>query len=293
MGTRLRSSQLTGCLVIVIIVNTTVKSAENVPTVLVGDDTDLLILLLAHVSTLSEPVYFVPEPKKRQKKDPRIWDVQCLKNKLGNAVCRRLLFVLAMSGCDTTSRLFGQNKMDILKMASQEGELAYIADQFLASISRENVQRHGKRAMFMIYNGCKTECTDLDTLRHIQFEDKAASSFTHVSCSSLPPTSAATAFHALRVYYQIQVWLNLGDELNVLDWGWKMSNGKLCPIHTDLPPAPSGVLQVIRCGCKGDCASFRCSCKKHGLECSTACRECRGSSCANTGFTASDTADTA
>ena len=198
-----------------------------------------------------------------------------------------------MSGCDTTSRLFGQNKMDILKMASQEGKLAYIADQFLASTSRENVQRHGKRAMFMIYNGCKTECTDLDTLRHIQFEDKAASSFTHVSCSSLPPTSAATAFHALRVYYQIQVWLNLGDKLNVLDWGWKMSNGKLCPIHTDLPPAPSGVLQVIRCGCKGDCASFRCSCKKHGLECSTACRECRGSSCANTGFTASDTADTA
>ena len=36
---------------------------------------------------------------------------------------------------------------------------------------------------------------------------KTASSFTHVACSSIPPTSAATAYHAQRAYYQVQVWL--------------------------------------------------------------------------------------
>ena len=89
---------------------TTLKSAETKPTVLLGDDTDLLVLLLAHVDTCHEPVFFAPEPKKRQKKQSRIWDIHFLKHKLGNVLCRRLLFVHAISGCDTTSRLFGLAK---------------------------------------------------------------------------------------------------------------------------------------------------------------------------------------
>ena len=93
-----------------LIVTTTLKSAETKPTVLVGDDTDLLVLLLAHVDTCHEPVFFAPEPKKRQKKQSRIWDIHFLKHKLGNVLCRRLLFVHAISGCDTTSRLFGLAK---------------------------------------------------------------------------------------------------------------------------------------------------------------------------------------
>ena len=47
---------------------TTLKSAETKPTVLLGDDTDLLVLLLAHVDTCHEPVFFAPEPKKASEK---------------------------------------------------------------------------------------------------------------------------------------------------------------------------------------------------------------------------------
>ena len=46
-------------------------------------------------------------------------------------------------------------------------------------------------------------------------------------------------------------------------------------------PAPAELLKIIRCNCTTDCATARCTCKKHGMKCSMACGHCRGSSCSN------------
>ena len=70
-------------------------------------------------------------------------------------------------------------------------------------------------------------------------------------------------------------------ELEATDWGWKEQDNKLIPIMTDMPPAPQSLLELVRCGCKGGCASNRCTCRKHGLECSPMCGECKGTSCLN------------
>eukprot|EP00745_Piridium_sociabile_P007798 TRINITY_DN15240_c0_g2_i1.p1 TRINITY_DN15240_c0_g2~~TRINITY_DN15240_c0_g2_i1.p1 ORF type:complete len:104 (-),score=14.59 TRINITY_DN15240_c0_g2_i1:515-826(-) len=64
-------------------------------------------------------------------------------------------------------------------------------------------------------------------------------------------------------------------------WGWQLVCGRLEPRETDLPPAPEDLLKVIRCNCKKDCSSKRCTCRKHGLECSVACGQCQGFSCSN------------
>ena len=65
------------------------------------------------------------------------------------------------------------------------------------------------------------------------------------------------------------------------EWGWKASERLLLPIMTHLPPAPQALLQIVRCNCSTDCSSLRCTCRKHNLECSTACGQCRGSGCTN------------
>lgn len=39
-------------------------------------------------------------------------------------------------------------------------------------------------------------------------------------------------------------------------------------------------LQIF-CGCKTNCASSRCSCKKNGLKCNNFCKSCRGQRCDN------------
>ena len=71
-------------------------------TVLVGDDTDLIVLLCYHASLKSCDLYFCPEPKKNTKK-PRIWNIIATKQILGEDICNHILFIHALLGCDTTS----------------------------------------------------------------------------------------------------------------------------------------------------------------------------------------------
>ena len=53
------------------------------------------------------------------------------------------------------------------------------------------------------------------------------------------------------------------------------------PVHMDLKPASAYLLEAVKCNCKTNCSSNRCSCVKFGLCCSTACGECKGLHCSN------------
>ena len=65
------------------------------------------------------------------------------------------------------------------------------------------------------------------------------------------------------------------------DWGWSIGHNMCVSIRSSLPPAPDELLKTIYCRCKTNCDSKRCNCRKHGLECSVACTECRGNTCSN------------
>ena len=83
------------------------------------------------------------------------------------------------------------------------------------------------------------------------------------------------------MYYQIAEWKGDITHLEPTEWGWKLVNGKLQPITTHLPPGPDELLQFVKCGCKTGCSTQRCSCVKHGLDCTSTCSECKGLSCDN------------
>ena len=55
----------------VLIVKTTAQSAMSCETTLVGDDTDLLVLMCFHVKENSCEIFFIPEIRPRTKKSPR------------------------------------------------------------------------------------------------------------------------------------------------------------------------------------------------------------------------------
>ena len=50
---------------------------------------------------------------------------------------------------------------------------------------------------------------------------------------------------------------------------------------TDLPASPESIQGMIKCSGLSDCAKARCASRKHDLECSPACDQCRGMSCTN------------
>ena len=60
-----------------------------------------------------------------------------------------------------------------------------------------------------------------------------------------------------------------------------LSERILYPVTTDLQAAPKDLLEMIKCCCNGNCDTRRCSCRKNGLECTVACKHCKGLSCRN------------
>ncbi|KAK3709221.1 hypothetical protein QZH41_004579 [Actinostola sp. cb2023] len=262
-----------------LIVQTAVESARYTTTALVGDDTDLLVLLCFHADMEMHDLFFMPEPRHRSTKPRRIWNIKETKLALGPSVCANILFVHAILGCDTISRVHGLGKGVALKKVADNAEFRDQALVFIHSAaSREDVIKAGEKALVCLYNGKVDE--NLDFLRYTRFWQKVATGTIGVQPESLPPTSAAAAYHSLRAYFQVQQW-NGNQELQPEDWGWKLTEGKLLPVHTDLPPAHDSLLEMIRCNCKSNCSTQRCTCKKHGLDCSPACGVCKGQSCAN------------
>ena len=108
---------------------------------------------------------------------------------------------------------------------------------------------------------------------------------------NLPTTSAAARYHTLRVFLQVKQWQCLGEGMLFEDWGWKISGNQAIPVTTDLQVAPESLLKMIRCNCAADCAPARCSCRKHGLDCSPACGRCRRTACTNISAVLGDSDD--
>lgn len=264
----------------VLIVQTAVESAKSKASVLVGDDTDLLILLLYHVDMNSHQVYFKPEPKSTSTKLARVWDIKACKTKLGLQLCLDMLFVHAILGCDSTSRLYGIGKAAGLTKVKSNVEFQSVAKVFLQDNGiQDNVVKSGEKALVVLYGGDPKK--GLDSLRHTRFQEKVIRSSKFVEARSLPPTSASARFHSLRVYYQVQEWRGKIEHLKPEEWGWELLKERLMPTKTDKPPAPEKLLRLFRCNCKTDCDSKRCTCKCNGLECTPACGQCRGTSCSN------------
>ncbi|KAL8585006.1 hypothetical protein ACOMHN_043642 [Nucella lapillus] len=81
------------------IVHTTLETAKQHNVVLIGEDTDLLILLLHHCTPDHHPVFFTST----RSSSAKVWDIQAVQSVLGEDVCKHILFAHAIGGCDTVS----------------------------------------------------------------------------------------------------------------------------------------------------------------------------------------------
>ena len=87
------------------IVKAAVAMSYKESVTLIGEDTDLLILLLYHGKIDSKELFFQSD-----KRNSHVYNIKTLKVYLGNDVCTSLLFAHAFSECDTTSRIFSLGK---------------------------------------------------------------------------------------------------------------------------------------------------------------------------------------
>ena len=73
---------------------------DGSPTVGIGEDTDLLILLIYHTKS-EQAIFYKSEIKGR-----KICDISLIKTRMGN-LTEYILFSHAIIGCDTVSRVYG------------------------------------------------------------------------------------------------------------------------------------------------------------------------------------------
>lgn len=268
-----------------------VDSGQSTPTVLVGDDTDLLVLLCYHTDIHGCDVFFRPEPKTNVTRR-RVWNIKKVKQQLGPEVCENLLFIHAFLGCDTTSRIFGLGKGAALKKFISS---AYFREQAKVfshdSSTQDEILLAGENSLVCLYGGRPGQ--KLDILRYQKYCEKVASRSTRIQPQSLPPTSCAAGFHSLRVRLQVQQWKEHDAGMALGDWGWNVDDQQVTPVMTSKPPAPAALLQIVRCNCQTDCSSRRCTCRRHGLECSPSCGQCKGTGCTNSGTLSEEDADDA
>ncbi|KAG1682203.1 hypothetical protein GQR58_011204 [Nymphon striatum] len=225
----------------VLIAQTAVEAANLNTTVLVGDDTDLLILLCHHFKPGRFDLYFQPEPKVNSKKNST-WNIKLVKQDLGDAVCDGILFIHAILGSDTTSHVHGFGKGASLKMFTTSKQFQNQASIFYNETStKDDIIEAGEKAL-VLYNGQQDDT--LNGLRYKKFCEKVATKSSHVQPQSIPPTTRAAKFHSLRVYHQVQEW-KANQHLLPTEWGWKLLANKLVPIQTDLPPAPEDLLMIL------------------------------------------------
>ncbi len=176
----------------------------------------------------------------------------------------QLLAAIPLLGCMTSARHF-------LKSSAVMNSLILMQEN-------ADIISAGEKALVLLYNGGDSG-DDLVALRCKRFQEKVAKSFEYVDAKDLP--SASAKFYCHRVYYQVEEyeWRGEAGHLDPEEWGWEITNRLLMPVKTDMPPAPKDLLRIFRCNCKTGCESRGCTCKKHGLQCTPACGECKRLSC--------------
>ena len=140
-----------------LIIKTAVESARERNTVLVGDDTDLLVLLCFYTRSDSFDLYFKPEPKANSRR--RVWDMKRIKEQLGDDVCLDLLFLHAILGCDTTSRVHGIGKAAALKKYANSLLFREQAKVFKSSSTVDDIVVAGENTLVSLYVGKPWEKT--------------------------------------------------------------------------------------------------------------------------------------
>ena len=139
-----------------LIVQKTIESASSMDTVLIGDDTDLLVLLLHHLPQHGKDISFASDCKKNTK--GRLWNIKEVKAKLGSFVCKHMPFLHAFLGCDITSCLFGIGKGSIIKKFRENRSLQQAAIVFdNRNATQAQIDHAGEAAFVVMCNGKKSD----------------------------------------------------------------------------------------------------------------------------------------
>ena len=153
-----------------LISQTAVQSAATKNTVLVADDTDLVILLCYYADPGGFALIMQCSTRGTTKEN-RIWDIKVTQSELVADICNNILFIHAILGCDTASTLYGVGKGLSLNRSTSSASFRDTAEQLCKEDATvDDVIGAGEAALVCLYSG--KEGDNLDGLRYANFATK-------------------------------------------------------------------------------------------------------------------------
>ena len=196
----------------VLIVKKAIEVSQTANTAVIGDDNDLLVLLLYQTRNIkSFDIFFHPEPKQFARKKPITVSIHSAVRKFGMELCEDILFIRALLGYDTVSSVLGIGKGASSKASNQSRYFREQAHVFAKSgviieTISERITSAGEKALLHLYRG--TDDDNLDSFGYRMFCQRVASSRFHIKPEVLPPTSAAAKYHSFAVFHQVRFWMS-------------------------------------------------------------------------------------
>ena len=177
---------------------TGIALAENYPTIIIGEDTDVLVLLLFHSST-NTTLHYKSDQSNRRANTLKVWDISKTKKLSGDQLCHVLPVIHAITGCDTTSSLFGIGERSSTEKSNGKNvmgnqDLIELAGKVFDEDSTNVGTKFGIQLLIRMYGGFEFE--NLDNMHYRKFASKVVSnSVSFLQVQTLPPTTAAAEQH--------------------------------------------------------------------------------------------------
>jgi len=234
---------------------------------IIATDTDVVVLAIALASLYMDCCVWIAFG---HAKHFRYISAHTIAAQLGKDASWGLLFMHAVTGCDTVSAFHGIGKKSAYSAWKADTEVQLLCKKLSSAPSALSDEDISKLEKFVVTLYSKTTpAVTVNEARKYMF------SYQSKQIERIPPTHGALVQHLLRAAFQGgHVWGQMLLKDPPLpppsEWGWIKDDGTWYPKWTTLPEASKACRELIKCNCKASCRG-RCKCFKANLPCTQLC----------------------
>ena len=200
--------------------------------------------------------------------------IRTMYNQLGVLKAKAILFFHAFTGSDTTSAFRNKGKKTAWNTWKAFEEVTETFAKLLVEPFK-TIEDDSKEVetleKFVIYMYIKSS-----PLKKVNDARREIFCQKNQSMESLPPTKNALIQHIKRSVYQTGIWATAFETQASLPaaslFGWQKKANQWQPVWITIAEVALSCRDLVKCGCKTDCSTKRCSCKSADLPCTELCK---------------------
>ena len=228
-----------------------------------ASDTDILLQLVNQFTQIPRKTYFLG-------KSSIPLSIEAAHSLLGVKRSNAIIGFHVMTGCDENGKFAGRSKETCYKkFLEADDEILNGLASLGSGEAFPSIEVWSNLERFI----CRLYDSPLASIKELRWQ---LYSRKQAEGENLPPTVGALQEHVKRAHYLAMVYnrslMSIQDLPPPDKYGWRFCEARYVyePIMTQVPSAPSALINLVKCNCKKGCTK-NCSCKKNILSCTEIC----------------------